>query len=151
MTQDARRSANVGNCTEISETMIARLVHAFYAKVRTDDLLGPIFNEAVEDWDEHLEKLCRFWSSVTLMSGAYKGRPVPAHLALKGLGEAHFARWLHLFRQTAMDECGDDAASVFIARAENIARSLQLAIAIHNGELTFKPATTTAPERNQES
>ena len=41
----------------IDEAGIARLVHAFYARVRADAELGPIFNDAIEDWPGHLEKL----------------------------------------------------------------------------------------------
>jgi hemoglobin len=33
----------------ITEAMIRDLVHAFYARVRRDPLIGPIFNAAVED------------------------------------------------------------------------------------------------------
>ena len=39
----------------ITEEAIARLVPAFYARVREDEVLGPIFNGAVEDWPHHLE------------------------------------------------------------------------------------------------
>ncbi|HYD73995.1 MAG TPA: preprotein translocase subunit TatC, partial [Candidatus Binatia bacterium] len=42
---------------DIDEEKIARLVHLFYGRVRADPDLGPIFNRAVEDWPEHLEKL----------------------------------------------------------------------------------------------
>jgi hemoglobin len=39
------------------------LVHAFYLKIRENDLLGPIFNGHIvtEKWPEHLEKLTDFW------------------------------------------------------------------------------------------
>ncbi len=59
--------------------MIHDLVHAFYADVRRDPLIGPIFERQIENWDEHLEKLIAFWSSVTLMTGSLQrpadGRP----------------------------------------------------------------------------
>ena len=49
----------------ITENMIRQLVHGFYAKVRADQELGPIFARVIgEDWDPHLEKMCAFWSSV---------------------------------------------------------------------------------------
>ena len=38
----------------ISEHDIHRLVHRFYARVRQDDTLGPIFEARVTDWDAHL-------------------------------------------------------------------------------------------------
>ena len=40
---------------------VAQLVRAFYAKIRQDELLGPIFNESIQDWEPHLEKLTDFW------------------------------------------------------------------------------------------
>jgi hemoglobin len=113
----------------VTESMIRQLVHAFYAKVRQDAELGPIFAPVIgQDWDPHLEKMCAFWSSVMLTSGRYKGNPMPAHLRLKMVTPAHFERWLSLFRATAKDLFAPDIAQAFILRAENIARSLQLAM-----------------------
>lgn len=118
----------------VTEAMVEALVHAFYAKVRKDDVLGPIFEAEIDDWDEHLDKLCAFWSSVTLMTGRYKGRPIPAHAKLPGISNAHFGRWLALFAETAREICPPAAADLFIERSERIAQSLQLAIAVHRGE-----------------
>ena len=53
---------------QITEDDIAKLVPAFYARVRADAVLGPIFNGAIEDWPHHLAKLQAFWSSVLLTS-----------------------------------------------------------------------------------
>ncbi|HBY69535.1 MAG TPA: globin, partial [Flavobacteriaceae bacterium] len=32
---------------------VNKLVVTFYDSVRTDELLGPIFNSVITDWDEH--------------------------------------------------------------------------------------------------
>jgi hemoglobin len=128
----ARREAIVSERTAytgIDEAMIERLVHTFYAAVRKDEVLGPVFNAKVEDWDEHLERLCAFWSSVALMTGRYSGRPMPAHIRLP-IESAHFERWLELFRKTATEVCPAPAAAFFIDRAERIGESLQLGIAM---------------------
>ena len=107
--------------------MIRSLVHGFYDRVRGDTLIGPIFNRVIgEDWDNHLAKMCDFWSSVMLMSGRYKGNPMIAHIRLKTVLPEHFERWLSLFRATAGELCPPEIAKLFIDRAENIARSLQL-------------------------
>jgi hemoglobin len=45
----------------------------------------------------------------------------------------HFDRWLELFRETARSVCPPRAAARFIARAENIARSLEMGIAVSRG------------------
>lgn len=115
----------------ITEKTIQDLVYGFYAKVRRDEFLGPIFEAKIQDWSSHLKTMCAFWSSVTLMSGQYKGRPMIAHAAIPGIGSEHFTRWLQLFRQTAAEVCDTAAADLFIDRAERIAQSLQAGIALH--------------------
>lgn len=39
---------------DVSETSIAPLVRTFYERARLDDLIGPIFANAVGDWDVHI-------------------------------------------------------------------------------------------------
>jgi|GEM_PF-4084376 len=56
-----------------------------------------------------------------------------AHMRLKMIRPEHFTRWLELFRQTANDLCPPEIAALFIARAENIARSLQLGMFFQPG------------------
>lgn len=124
-----------GIAAGITEAMIRELVHRFYDLVRQDPLLGPVFEEAVSDWDVHLDKLCRFWSSVTLMSGRYRGTPMQAHAALPGIRGEHFDRWLELFRETAVATCPSGAAELFVDRAQRIGQSLELGIANHRRQL----------------
>lgn len=121
----------------IDGPMIERLVHTFYAKVRRDELLGPIFDARVEDWDKHLARMCLFWSSVALGSGAYQGSPMRVHAPLP-VDAAHFDRWLALFEETANEVCPPAAAEHFVVRAKRIAQSLELGIAIHNGQILGK-------------
>ena len=124
----------------VSEETIHRLVHAFYAKVRADVGLGPIFERVIGDnWDAHLEKMCAFWSSVMLTSGRYHGNPMIAHMRLKTVTPAHFERWLTLFRITAQELFEPAVALAFIGRAETIAKSLQLGMFFRT-ERTPSPA-----------
>jgi hemoglobin len=118
--------------TGIDEAMIARLVDGFYDRVRTDPLIGPVFNDRITDWGPHLKQMRLFWSSVALMSGVYHGRPMPKHLPLP-VDARHFDRWLELFEATACDLCPPAAADHFIERARRIAESLELGIAGANG------------------
>jgi hemoglobin len=130
-----------GTAAGVDEPMIRSLVHAFYARVRAEPTLGPIFDGAIGDgWDAHLAKLCDFWSSVVLMTGRFKGSPMAVHTALPDIGARHFALWLELFRTTARELCPPAAADLFIAKAEMIARSLQLGICAARGEFPFAPA-----------
>lgn len=120
--------------TAVSEAMIERLVHTFYGRVRQDDLIGPIFNAKVADWDDHLAKLCAFWSSVILRSGRYDGRPLRPHLMLPLEGR-HFDRWLDLFEHTALEVLSRNAALLFIDRARRIADSFEMSIGTQRGEI----------------
>ncbi len=113
----------------ISEPDLALLVDRFYARVRQDGLIGPLFNAAIHDWPEHLERLSAFWSSVMLTSGRYKGSPMAAHMRHAGqIRPEMFSRWLELWRETARDTLAPDAAEAVSAKAERIAESLQLGL-----------------------
>ena len=134
---DDRRAAlqeNVRGRTGIDEAMIARLVQGFYAPVRADARLGPVFAARIADadWPAHLQRMAGFWSSVVLTSGRYRGRPMQAHQDL-AVDAAHFDRWLELFRDTAWALTPPAAAEVFIERAERIAASLEAGIEAHQG------------------
>lgn len=129
----------------VTEAIIRDLVHTFYARVRRDPLIGPIFNARIEDWPAHLDKLCAFWSSVTLMTGRYKGTPMRVHAELPGISQEHFGRWLALFHATAEDVCPGRAARLFVDRSERIAESLQLGIALHRGEGTVPTIRPRVP------
>jgi hemoglobin len=81
----------------VTEEQIAELVDTFYEEVRKDELIGPIFEEHVADWDLHMPKMRRFWSSAVLRTGTYSGRPYEAHKKIPGLEQQHFDRWMALF------------------------------------------------------
>jgi hemoglobin len=119
----------VTNAAKIDEAGLARLVDAFYARVRADTELGPIFNDAIDDWPHHLDKLAAFWSSVMLTSGRYKGQPVPAHMKHKDrITPELFDRWLGLWEQTTEELMEPDAALALQEKAARIAESLKLAM-----------------------
>jgi hemoglobin len=119
---------------DLTEEKIARLVATFYGRARTDDLIGPIFNAAVKDWDHHIEKITDFWSSIMLKTGRYDGRPMRPHLMLPLTGE-HFDRWLVLFEATTREIFEPDVAEAFIIRARRIADSFEMGIATTRGEI----------------
>jgi hemoglobin len=130
---------------DIDERTIRSLVHGFYARIRLDPVLGPIFAQIIgADWTPHLAKMCDFWSSVMLISGRYKGNPMLAHMRLKMVRPEHFERWLALFRETADDLCTPEVAALFVSRAETIARSLQLG-------MFYRPKLQATVRANAES
>ncbi|MBB5709566.1 group III truncated hemoglobin [Sphingomonas xinjiangensis] len=121
--------------TEITEDDIASLVPAFYARVRQDDLLGPIFDGAIENWPHHLEKLKAFWSSVMLTSGRYKGQPMTAHVRHEQhMTRENFARWLTIWKQTSNELLEAEKAASFQERADRIAESLQLGVQFYRNK-----------------
>nr|WP_314526473.1 group III truncated hemoglobin [uncultured Brevundimonas sp.] len=137
---EARRAAAVQRLrdeTGIDEAMIDALVEGFYARVRDDGLIGPIFADRITDWGPHLAQMKLFWSSVALSTGVYQGRAMPKHLPLP-IDARHFDRWLEIFVATANDLCPPVAAAHFIERARRIAESLELGIATANGVIPAK-------------
>jgi hemoglobin len=125
---------------EISEALVARLVETFYGRIRQDAVLGPIFEARLQGrWDTHLAAMVDFWSSVTMLTGRYRGKPHVAHEPL-GLTPAHFERWLGLFEATVGDLCTGPAAALFIDRARRIADSLQIGLNIGPKALNLTPA-----------
>lgn len=136
-----------GVAAGIDEELIGTLVEEFYAAVRKDELLGPVFAARIADWTEHLAKLREFWSSVVLMTGRYKGRPMPVHAAIAEISDMHFERWLAIFRETARNVCPPQAAALFIDRSERIAESLRLGIALSRGD----DSVLSAPRRAERS
>jgi hemoglobin len=137
MQDESRRAAIVEEIrrqTGIDEAMIERLVRGFYARVRADALLGPVFAARIADWEPHLQRMMAFWSSVALMSGRYRGQPMQRHLPLP-VDARHFDRWLALFAETAQELCPPAAAAHFVERAQRIAESLELGIAAGQGVL----------------
>ena len=112
---------------QISEEALGQLVQRFYARVRQDPLIGPVFNDAISDWPEHLQKLQAFWSSVMLTSGRYKGRPLPAHVKhAERIDAAAFRRWIALWRQTTDEMFAPSVAATLQEKAVRIGESLSL-------------------------
>lgn len=113
----------------IDPEQISALVDTFYDRILKDQRLGPVFDSRLAgQWDPHLEKMKRFWRSILLKTGEYKGQPVPAHFKLKEVVSDDYRIWLDLFRQTAFEVFRDEeAAQIVIRQAEKIAQSLWLA------------------------
>ncbi len=135
----------------ISTRQISELVDRFYDAVWADPVLGPVFVSRVgERRAEHLQRMKLFWSSVLLKSGAYKGRPVPAHVKLSEVRSDDFRIWLSHFRTTANTVFAPEAAPVVIEAAERIAASLWLAMfgsPFTNVPDWQSPPAPVAPER----
>jgi len=112
-----------------SRADIVRLVDHFYDRVRTDDLLGPIFNDIARiDWSSHLPKMYDFWESVLFGSAQFKGNPLAVHRALAArapMTDAAFGRWVVLFHATVDALFAGLMADQVKDRAVRIAMTMQ--------------------------
>jgi hemoglobin len=108
---------------------IKLLVDTFYQRIQADDLLGPIFNERIQDrWPIHLEKMYRFWQTVLLEEYTYNGRPFPPHAHLP-VDHTHFTTWLSLFIHTVDELFTGDKATEAKWRASKMAEMFEHKIA----------------------
>lgn len=113
----------------IEEADLERVIPAFYARVRQDQLIGPVFDAAIDDWDHHLGKLVAFWSSVMRSTGRYKGSPMAAHARHREtITPAMFTRWLALWDEVTGELLAPEGAAAMQAKAATIAESLQLGL-----------------------
>ncbi len=106
------------------EAEVTQLVHGFYAKVRDDPTLGPLFDTHITDWDHHLAKMVDFWSSTLRGTRRYRGTPMPKHAALPDLDVHLFEHWLSLFRETTLALGNPSLRARADELAERIAQSL---------------------------
>lgn len=135
----------------IDDALISALVDGFYARVRADAMLGPIFAAHIADWTPHLRRMKDFWASIMIESGRFNGSPMQKHIALGGLDAAHFAHWLSLWDETLAQQIPDkQVADRFRAAATRIGDSLLTGIQIQRGGLSAiarAPNKATAPEQ----
>lgn len=114
-----------------TEEEVTELVYTFYARVRQDALLGPVFDRHVADWNHHLPKMVDFWSSALRGSKRYRGTPMPVHCALPQLSDTLFERWLDLFADTANALANRPMGERAIELSQRIAQSLWFGYQIH--------------------
>lgn len=141
----------------LDEALIQQVVNEFYAAAREDAVIGPVFNRVIPeaDWPAHLATIADFWSSMLLGSGKYGGRPMPKHMAIPELEDAHFMRWLRLFRETVTRLCAPEIAEIFIERSERIGNSFRMNIAMRRGNdittmgpLKREPPSVWTPDKS---
>lgn len=130
----------------VDEALVSDLVDNFYAAIREDALLGPIFAERIEDWPVHLDRMKTFWRSVLFNSGEFSGNPMVKHIAIPGLDERHFAHWLTLFYATLRKMAPEEGGMRLVGdRARAIADSLLTGIAIRRDGISGSRAGAGLP------
>jgi len=109
------------------------LVTKFYEKVRKDKVLGPFFNDTINDWDAHLKHLTTFWESSLFLKTKFTGNPLEAHVSVdkafdNTITELHFGLWLNLWFETIDDLFKGDYAENAKRRARKMGTFLYLKI-----------------------
>jgi hemoglobin len=107
--------------------VLERLLSRFYDAARADEVLGPIFQAHVDDWESHLQTVANFWSNHTGGPVLYRGG-MGRHLRL-GLKPEHFERWLRLWGENVDREVDAECAAELKAIAANVAENLQAMVA----------------------
>ncbi len=122
------QSLTTGNQDILSLDDIKNLVDTFYGKVRQDELIGPIFDERIQDrWPQHLAKMYTFWQTILLGEHTYSGSPFPPHAQLP-IEPVHFERWLLLFKETLDSLFEGKTAKEAKWRADRMAEMFQYKI-----------------------
>jgi hemoglobin len=107
---------------------LQNLLRHFYADIRQDSVLGPIFNAQITDWPAHLEKIGSFWARQTGAASDYAGGFAAAHLRL-GIQPAHFTRWLGLWERNCRQHLEPASAEWMIGRAHELGAHLRRIVA----------------------
>ena len=109
------------------------LVHAFYAKIRADKEIGFFFNETIQDWEEHLEKLTDFWETNLFAVKKYKGDPIAAHNEVDKrfdykISPNEFGIWLNLWFETLDELFEGENVAILKRRARKMGTFLYMNI-----------------------
>ena len=127
-----------------SRKEVNELVNTFYATIRKDEMLGPIFNKMLptdEIWFEHLEKLTDFWETNLFAVIKFKGNPMAAHQKVDKtfdykITQDHFYQWLKLWNKTV--------DSLFVGERAEMAkeRARRMSTHLHVNMWKHKPANS---------
>ena len=112
---------------------IAILVRTFYPKVRENELLGPIFNTLIKDWETHLELLTDFWETNLFFVKKYSGNPLEKHVEVdkiynNKINELHFGTWINMWHHTIDELFEGDIAQLAKNRARNMSTFMNMEI-----------------------
>ena len=101
------------------------LVTKFYEKIRLDPEIGHFFNNTIDDWPEHMEKLTDFWETNLFFVQKYKANPLKVHVDLdeqmdNTITNYHFGIWLRHWIETIDSNFVGANAEKAKQRARNI-------------------------------
>ncbi|MCO4824361.1 MAG: group III truncated hemoglobin [Amylibacter sp.] len=116
----------------LTRRQIETVVKHFYARVRVDKTLGPLFigilSNDPEIWRVHEAKIANFWANAILHERSYDGNPMLVHSGISAIEPSMFTNWLALFDQTLSDELPSDLALQWSTLAHRIGRGLRFGV-----------------------
>ena len=111
---------------------IELLINSFYKKVKTDTVIGYIFNDVMHvNWDRHLPVMYDFWENTLFYTGGYNGNPMQIHTRLNRITPLlpdHFRQWNLLFDLTVNELFAGEKAELAKQRALSISTVMQIKI-----------------------
>ena len=109
----------------ITRADIEKLLINFYDKVKTNPVIGFIFNDIAKvNWEQHLPIIINFWETILLDNPIYKKNAMEVHYALNRivpLEKKHFDTWLNLFHESVDEHFSGKTATLAKTRAGSIA------------------------------
>lgn len=113
----------------VTADQIKDQMDAFYNEVRNHPVLGPIFDERIDDWPKHEEKIASFWRNAILHERGYDGFPQQVHMRTSTVMPEHFPIWLDLFEEVAHKTLPPEAAHPWVMLARRIGDGMKMGIA----------------------
>lgn len=115
-------------------------VDKFYEKIRADEKLGPVFALRIPNgnWENHLEKMYRFWNTILFFQREYTGNPFQKHIGLP-VDNSYFEHWVALFHQTIDENFEGKQADEAKRRAENMGKLFSSKLQYLKDNPNFKP------------
>ena len=110
--------------TSEQEAAIERMVRTFYERSFADPVLGPIFREAIHDFEPHVARVVDFWCDMIHSTKRYKGNVYAAHMKLDFEVEA-FDRWIATLESAANDSLVLQDAAKAVRIANHMAGSFK--------------------------
>ena len=112
---------------------VKEIIVSFYSSIQKDDLLGPVFNSVITDWESHYDHLTDFWESNLFLVSKYKGNPIKVHQQVDKesnhvIDQSYFVQWLKIWNKTIDGKFQGDKAQLMKNRARNMSSYIWIQI-----------------------